>query len=131
MTDKQELKSCPFCGKTPEVTTRDVEPQGDTWYGRKDETFVLCDCGACLFEGNFHEGFGAPERAIAAWNARPADPLTAELVEALEKIATAMETTPQIGYVEGKWWSARSEAISLARAVLAKVNSKAGKEATR
>ena len=91
MTDsKQELKPCPFCGKTPEVTTRDVEPQNDSWYGRKDETFILCDCGACLFEGSFHEGFGASERAIAAWNARPAD-LTGELVEALRYLSVTAD----------------------------------------
>jgi hypothetical protein len=65
-----QLKSCPFCGKQPSVTTRDVEPQNDTWYGEKEETFVLCDCGACLFEGAFHEGFGSEERAINAWNQR-------------------------------------------------------------
>lgn len=95
MTDsKQELKPCPFCGKTPEVTTRDVEPQNDSWYGRKDETFILCDCGACLFEGSFHEGFGASERAIAAWNARPADPLTeARVRDAFDKVAAVNTVT--------------------------------------
>jgi hypothetical protein len=66
-----ELKPCPFCGGTPELVTRNVEPQGDPWYGKKMETFVLCDCGACLFDGAFHEGFwDAETRAIAAWNRR-------------------------------------------------------------
>ena len=66
-----ELKPCPFCGAKPEIVTRDVEPQGDPWYGAKCETFVLCDCGACLFDGAFHEGFYDAEiRAVAAWNRR-------------------------------------------------------------
>jgi len=64
------MKPCPFCGKIPEVVTKDVEPQGDSWYGTKMETFVLCDCGACLFAGYFHEGFGSYERAVEAWNRR-------------------------------------------------------------
>jgi hypothetical protein len=68
-----ELKPCPFCGGTPAIVTRNVEPQGDPWYGRKDETFVLCDCGACLFDGAFHEGFwDAETRAVEAWNRRAA-----------------------------------------------------------
>lgn len=74
-TDHQgaELKPCPFCGGAPELTERDVEPQGDPWYGKRLETFVVCGCGACLFDGGFHEGFYDPEtRAIAAWNRRPA-----------------------------------------------------------
>jgi len=53
------------------LVTRDVEPQGDTWYGTKVETFVLCDCGCCLFDGGFHEGFwDAETRAVEAWNKR-------------------------------------------------------------
>lgn len=76
--DIQELKPCPFCGSIPEIETRNVEPQGDSWYGRKDETFVLCKCGACLFDGSFHDGFGtSPEgetNAVVAWNRRAAPP---------------------------------------------------------
>lgn len=69
MTD--ELKPCPFCGGEPKIVKRDVEPQGDSWYGKKVETFVLCDCGACLFDGGFHEGFyDAETRAVEAWNHR-------------------------------------------------------------
>lgn len=71
MTAPETLLLCPFCGKTPRIVTRDVEPQGDSWYGRKDETFVLCECGACLFDGAFHEGFwDADTRAPEAWNRR-------------------------------------------------------------
>lgn len=70
----EKLEKCPFCGGDPEVVTRDVEPQGDPWYGDKTETFVLCSCGACLFDGEFHDGFGphdgAKADAIAAWNRR-------------------------------------------------------------
>lgn len=65
------LAPCPFCGGTPRLETRDVEPQGDPWYGKRIETFVLCDCGACLFDVSFHEGFYEPEKnAVAAWNRR-------------------------------------------------------------
>lgn len=65
------LTTCPFCGGLPCLTERDVEPQGDSWYGKKLETFVLCDCGACLFDGAFHEGFYDPQtRAVEAWNRR-------------------------------------------------------------
>jgi hypothetical protein len=68
-----ELKPCPFCGGTPSIVTRDVELQGDPWYGKKNETFVLCECGCCLFDGGFHEGFwDAETRAVAAWNSRAA-----------------------------------------------------------
>jgi hypothetical protein len=71
MINVADLKPCPFCGGTPAIVTRDVEPQGDPWYGRKDETFVLCDCGACLFDGTFHEGFwDAETNAVEAWNRR-------------------------------------------------------------
>jgi hypothetical protein len=78
-TDK-ELLPCPFCDGAPRIVTRDVEPQGDPWYGRKDETFVLCDCGACLFDGAFHEGFyDAETRAVAAWNRRAAAPIGKEM----------------------------------------------------
>ena len=82
-----ELKPCPFCGGVPEIVTRDVEPQGDPWYGGKRETFVLCDCGACLFDGAFHEGFwDAETRAVAAWNLRAGitrKPLTLEQMQEL------------------------------------------------
>lgn len=65
-----ELLPCPFCGGEASIVKRDVEPQGDPWYGDKIERFVLCECGASLFDGYFHEGFSDPERAIAAWNRR-------------------------------------------------------------
>ncbi|CAG9205411.1 hypothetical protein BGLA2_1720044 [Burkholderia gladioli] len=79
MSDK--LSDCPFCGGTPSLDVRDVEPQGDPWYGENEQMFVLCGCGACLFDGAFHEGFGNNrESAIAAWNRRasPAPAIPAE-----------------------------------------------------
>ena len=70
-TPKPELAPCPFCGGAAEVVTRNVEPQNDPWYGKKMETFVLCECGCCLFDGFFHEGFwDAETRAVEAWNRR-------------------------------------------------------------
>jgi len=75
--DMPELLPCPFCGGEAEVIKRDVEPQGDPWYGGKDEQFPACKkCGCCLFDEYFHEGFyeedyKKPLRAIAAWNTRP------------------------------------------------------------
>lgn len=71
LTAELDLLPCPFCGGQPRLETRDVEPQGDPWYGGKIETFVLCECGACLFDGYFHEGFyDAETRAVEAWNKR-------------------------------------------------------------
>lgn len=64
------LAPCPFCGGAPNIERRDVEPQNDPWYGTKMETFVLCDCGTCLFDGRFHEGFCDADAAAAAWNRR-------------------------------------------------------------
>jgi hypothetical protein len=93
----EELKApvllpCPFCGGEAEIITRDVEPQGDPWYGSKEEQFPACKtCGCCLFDQHFHEGFCEedkknPINAITAWNTR-AD-LVAPLVEALREIAS-------------------------------------------
>lgn len=89
----QELEPCPFCGGTPRIVTRDVEPQGDPWYGRKDETFVLCGCGACLFDGDFHEGFyDAETRAVAAWNTRARTAVEAAISKEREACAETAES---------------------------------------
>lgn len=72
------IKPCPFCGKAPDVVYEDVEPQGDAWYGATMATFIRCECGCCLFDGRFHEGFETwdrekqsdAEKAIEAWNKR-------------------------------------------------------------
>lgn len=64
------LADCPFCGGEASIVTRDVEPQGDPWYGQRRETFPLCGCGAALFDGYFHEGFASKEDAVVAWNKR-------------------------------------------------------------
>jgi hypothetical protein len=65
-----ELKPCPFCGKTPKIVRTDVEPQGDSWYGRRMETYVSCECGATLFDEGFHMGFWSNEEAEKRWNTR-------------------------------------------------------------
>lgn len=79
-----DLLPCPFCGGSPRIVNKDVEPQNDPWFSPKHETFVLCDCGACLFDETFHEGFGeyvrlpsgeyakgtVEESATTAWNRR-------------------------------------------------------------
>jgi Lar family restriction alleviation protein len=67
------LLPCPFCGGEAVVERRDVEPQGDPWYGRKMEIIVICGtCAATLFDQCFHEGFTDNAAAIAAWNSRAA-----------------------------------------------------------
>jgi Lar family restriction alleviation protein len=68
------LKPCPFCGSgNVRVHKRDVEPQGDPWYGSKIERVVECtDCSATLFDGYWHDGFSNESDAIAAWNRRAA-----------------------------------------------------------
>lgn len=79
MSNLIPLLPCPFCGGSPDYVLRDVEPQGDSWYGERKEMFILCDCGACLFDGSFHEGFGnsieeySMTAAAALWNKRAAD----------------------------------------------------------
>ena len=67
----EELKPCPFCGGQAQIVERDVEPQGDSWYGKKMEKFVEClNCGACLFDECFHSGFCSLDEAATAWNTR-------------------------------------------------------------
>jgi C4-type Zn-finger protein len=66
-----ELLPCPFCGGKAEIIEKDVEPQGDPYYGKKLEKFPRCEkCWACLFDGYFHEGFYKDEDAAKAWNTR-------------------------------------------------------------
>lgn len=69
----ERLSPCPFCGGTPSIVTKDVEPQGDPWYGQTLCRFVLCDCGCSLFNRDFHETFYEEADAIAAWNKRSAE----------------------------------------------------------
>ena len=90
-SEKEKLAPCPFCGQYPRIITKDVEPQGDPWYGSKYELFVICDCGACLFDGYFHEGFGknGETEAAIAWNRRAA-PDAAELSKPLVYTATQL-----------------------------------------
>lgn len=67
--NKTKLKPC-FCGRVPKIETRDVEPQEDRFFSGKVIMFVLCECGQCLFDGAFHEGFVDESEAITAWNYR-------------------------------------------------------------
>ena len=73
MTDsKQELEGCPLCGGEIRLFT------SDGWC-----VFNCAHC--CLSLGYGKWDWEQEAEAIAAWNARPADP-TGELVEALEAI---------------------------------------------
>ena len=66
-----ELEPCPFCAGPAEVVIKDVEPQGDPWYGGKLARFVQCQkCGCSLFDGFLHEGFSDAAAAVDAWNKR-------------------------------------------------------------
>jgi len=70
--ENMDILPCPFCGsKNIDIVHRDVEPQGDPWYGEKKETFVLCqECGCSLFDRYFHEGFENKAEAFKRWNTR-------------------------------------------------------------
>jgi C4-type Zn-finger protein len=70
-----ELKPCPFCGGEAKLSKRDVEPQGDPWYGSKVELFPECQNCACVkFDKYWHEGFSDRDEAITAWNTRATPP---------------------------------------------------------
>jgi len=77
-SDAPTLLPCPFCGGKAEIVTRDVEPQGDPWYGPRNERFPECsECSAVVFDGYWHDGFGRSEgnaRLVAAWNRRALPP---------------------------------------------------------
>lgn len=91
MMSNKKLKPC-FCGRTPEIVTRDVEPQEDRFFSGKTIMFVLCECGQCLFDGAFHEGFSDEEDAANAWNYRVTpSPVPASVVEALGDAASSLE----------------------------------------
>lgn len=114
------LKPCPFCGATPTLESRDVEPQNDSWYGRKDADFVLCDCGACLFDGSFHEGFyDAETRAVEAWNRRSPESATptvqavsdpTRLLAWLEKKKAEAEIALRVREQSARVWSDTDDA---------------------
>ena len=66
-----DLKPCPFCGGEARVVLRDVEPQGDPYYGEKMERFVQCQsCAAVVFNKYWHDGFYSKDDAVSAWNTR-------------------------------------------------------------
>lgn len=71
MIKEIDLKGCPFCGGKAVIHNRDVEPQGDTWYGSKMAIFVGCQiCGCVMFDEYFHEGFADEAAAAKTWNSR-------------------------------------------------------------
>ena len=71
----EKLLPCPFCGGKAAVVERDVEPQGDPYYGQKVERFPKCtECSAVVFDKYWHKGFYADEMLIDAWNRRRPSP---------------------------------------------------------
>ncbi len=112
----EPLKPCPFCGCAAEIVTKDVEPQGDPWYGDKIETFPACtQCGCTLFSGEFHEGFyGAkhdPSEAIAAWNRRAPGVTREEIVEAIQSHVLPGTDAYGIPCLDGRGIPAAADAI--------------------
>lgn len=93
---REPLLPCTHChSSNVSIAKRDVEPQGDPWYGKKIERIVECnDCGLTLFDKYWHEGFTDDEAAARAWNTRPAAPSQAgEAREVAEKIVA---NTPMV-----------------------------------
>ena len=91
-----KLKPCERCGATPEIVERDVEPQGDSWYGKRIERFILCKCGACLFDEFFHEGFTSDDAAIEAWNRRAPSAAERELRDCLRDVLAVALIGPEL-----------------------------------
>ena len=70
----EQLKPCPFCGRTPQITTekcfaslewnKDYPNNGRDLYIEKTMYSVECTC--CKLT----QSFNAEEEAIAAWNRR-------------------------------------------------------------
>jgi hypothetical protein len=64
-------KTCPFCGRDPEVTSRKTNPVIDV---RKFVSFISCACGGCSSHAHI-SGYGnTPEealnQAIEKWDTR-------------------------------------------------------------
>jgi len=71
-----ELKPCPFCGKTPELL--------EDWDGKPYVACIEDDCNICVSTGNQSDA----SAAIAAWNERAPspvpEPVRENLIEALK-----------------------------------------------
>lgn len=77
-----ELKSCPFCGETPDAESHYVN-QGTKWGG------IQCCIEGPEVRTNYKEWPAWKDNAIEAWNTRVPDitALQNELAEAKEQIA--------------------------------------------
>ena len=115
---KQELKPCPnpWCRFEGTATVESMT-QGPAR--------VICRCGVRTPDVGWGQGEKESEKlAIAAWNARPADP-TGELVEALTLCEHKISQHMQGQYPAGQ---ALMAALETARAALAKAGSAANKQ---
>ena len=67
----EELKPCPFCGKSLAELGTAAEIDMDTEPGADNERAVVCDynAGGCGATSGYRN---TPEAAVEAWNRRPA-----------------------------------------------------------
>ena len=120
----EELLPCPFCGGHASITRKDVEPQGDPYYGSKVEDFVQCDdCGCVLFDQYFHEGFSSNEDATKAWNTRTVQAAPSDRERRLEEALNRIVELDVRGDDESNnceaWAMHLEEAVEIARTALA------------
>jgi Lar family restriction alleviation protein len=70
--DRAELLPCPFCGRTPKMSSR-AAAEGE-FYGHDDPsktlTFISCMCGG--YSARAHQYGPSEAEAIARWNTRAA-----------------------------------------------------------
>lgn len=86
MTQKAQLKACPFCGGKASLFEREfTDHEAD--YGN---AYVWCE--TCLAENPYCQNAA---EAIAAWNTRTPDGVIAELVEAVRRYREARRVQSQ------------------------------------
>jgi hypothetical protein len=102
MSEKSELKSCPFCGAKPNVRT-DVETRKIVIYCPHQP----CRCEALGWSNNEVE---------TQWNTRAVDPDVARLAEALEGMLDGLDANvdERCGLTNQQW----DKRLSQARKVL-------------